>query len=91
MLALIAAVMLSSPAPKLEPACDESGFPIASVAACRASCSWWSKPEQRCRDVDVENLGAWDPRPAPSEWSTYAGGLSTPPAWGNYPTEKSTP
>jgi hypothetical protein len=63
MLALIAAIALSSPL--FAPACDAGGYPIDSVAACRASCSWWSKAEQRCRDVDVENLGEWDPRPHP--------------------------
>lgn len=68
-------------------ACDAIGFPVDSVAACRASCAWWSPAEKRCRDADVENLGSWDPRPAPHEWSS---GYSTPnpKPWGEYPTEK---
>jgi hypothetical protein len=86
MLALIAAVMLTSPAPAARaPACDEQGFPISSAAACRAECRWWSKHEQRCRDVDVEYLGEWDPRPL--YWSTSVG-VAAPEAWPHHPLER---
>jgi hypothetical protein len=61
------------------------------IAALLASpfphCAWWSRAEHRCRDADVEYLGAWDPRPAPAEWSAndYR---SPPPDFGTYPTEQ---
>lgn len=82
MLALVAALMLTSPSPA-GPACDEWGYPI--TPACRASCAWWSKYEQRCRDVDMEVIGSWDPRPV--DWST-SNPLSEPREWGAYETEK---
>jgi len=82
MLALVAALMLTSPAPG--PACDEWGYPI--TPACRASCAWWSKVERRCRDVDVEVIGSWDPRPAPHEWPSTM--LLNPPDWPAYRLEK---
>jgi hypothetical protein len=49
-------------------------------------CGWYSKAEHRCRDADIEVIGAWDPRPSPDEWphSSYY----KPAEWGAYPTEK---
>jgi hypothetical protein len=69
MLALIAALFLTSPAP-----------------AAPAACLWYSRAEHRCRDEDVEVIGSWDPRPAPSDWprSYYP----DPPDWGEYPCER---
>jgi hypothetical protein len=64
-LALIAALALTSPAP----------------------CRWYSRALHRCRDADVENLGAWDPRPSPAEWSSTSY-TPEPRAWGAYPLER---
>ena len=87
MLALIA-MLLASPLPRA--ACDEYGWPVESAAACRASCSWWDRHDERCRDVDVEVIGSWDPRPEPKDWPKN-GYAAPPPAWGAYPLEKVTP
>jgi hypothetical protein len=89
MLTLLAIALLSSPLPAVEPACDEFGWPVASVAVCRASCSWWDRHDERCRDTDVEVIGSWDPRPAPADWSGFS--LSPPPAYGAFPLEKNSP
>lgn len=62
-------------------ACDEDGFPVDSVAACRA------KNPGRCRDADVEVIGEIDSRPAPSEWPSNAY-VAPPKSWPEYPTEK---
>ncbi len=59
---------------------------LALTSPVTLSCRWWSRAERRCRDVDVESLGSWDPRHAPDEWpKSY---YTDPPAWGRYPTEK---
>lgn len=89
MISLFAVVFALLSGPRLAPigACDEQGFPVASVTACRVSCSWWDSRAQRCRDVDVEYLGTWDPRPAPGEWSSgYS--MPNPPEWPAYALEK---
>lgn len=88
MFALIVALALTSPTlERPAPACSEWGWPLEATAGatakCRASCRWWAKIEQRCRDVDVEYLGEWDPRPINWGGASY----SPPPAWGTYPTE----
>lgn len=88
MFALIFALVLTSPRPPAAPRapeCDENGYPIASAAACRASCEWWSKPEKRCRDADQERLGMWDARPL--DWSTSTG-TARPDAWPSFSLEK---
>lgn len=65
---LLALLTLTSPLPPVSPACDDQGYPLQSLELCRRSCGWWSKAEKRCRDADMEVIGTWDPRPAPSEW-----------------------
>lgn len=51
------------------------------------TCVWYSRAERRCRDEDMEVIGAWDPRPNPSEWQ-YSTPNSAPPDFGAYSTEK---
>lgn len=76
MLALIAALALSSPSlhsPPPEPPCR----------------LWYSRTEHRCRDEDVEIIGSWDPRPSPAEWDHNAY-QNSPADWPAFPLEKRT-
>lgn len=66
MLALLAALMLTSP------------MPAPAGPVCRL---WWSETEHRCRDADVQVIGSWDPRPlswsesyyvSPPEWGSFS-------------------